>query len=61
MRVTSYGPEFRWFAWHPVDTDDRGWRWLRMVWRRREYNHVPFPGLADFRSWAHRVNKETNR
>lgn len=29
-----YGPKFRWFAWHPVDTEDRGWRWLRMVWRQ---------------------------
>ncbi|MCE0510876.1 hypothetical protein LVJ59_17655 [Microbacterium sp. KKR3/1] len=28
---------FRWFAWHPVWTYDRGWRWLRFVWRR----HVP--------------------
>lgn len=31
----SYGPAFRWFAWRPVWTDDRGWRWLRRVWRRR--------------------------
>lgn len=30
-------PWFRWFAWHPVWTTDRGWRWLRVVWRR----HVP--------------------
>ena len=28
-------PWHRWFAWHPVDTADRGWRWLRIVWRRR--------------------------
>ena len=28
------GPWFRWFAWHPVRTVDRGWRWLRVVWRR---------------------------
>lgn len=25
----------RWFAWRPVETVDRGWRWLRPVWRRR--------------------------
>lgn len=31
----SYGPAFRWFAWHPTFTHDRGWRWLRFVWRRR--------------------------
>lgn len=31
----THGPAFRWFAWRPVWTDDRGWRWLRMVWRRR--------------------------
>lgn len=30
-------PWFRWFAWHPTWTTDRGWRWLRPVWRR----HVP--------------------
>lgn len=35
--VTSYGPAFRWFAWRPAWTDDRGWRWLRPVWRRRLY------------------------
>lgn len=29
------GPWFRWFAWRPVRTVDRGWRWLRPVWRRR--------------------------
>lgn len=29
------GPWFEWFAWHPVKTTDRGWRWLRPVWRRR--------------------------
>lgn len=28
------GEWFRWFAWHPVWTSDRGWRWLRVVWRR---------------------------
>lgn len=26
---------FRWFAWRPIHTLDRGWRWLRPVWRRR--------------------------
>jgi hypothetical protein len=29
------GPWFRWFAWKPTRTIDRGWRWLRPVWRRR--------------------------
>jgi hypothetical protein len=24
-----------WFAWRPVQTIDRGWVWLRPVWRRR--------------------------
>jgi hypothetical protein len=31
------GPEFRWFAWRPVRTDDRGWRWLRFVYRQRVF------------------------
>jgi len=30
-------PYFRWFAWHPVWTVDRGWVWLRRVWKK----HVP--------------------
>ncbi len=30
---------FRWFAWRPVCTIDRGWRWLRPVWRRRCRSH----------------------
>ncbi len=35
MFGTPIGPWFRWFAWRPVCTTDRGWRWLRPVWRRR--------------------------
>lgn len=33
---------YRWFAWHPVETADRGWRWLSLVWRRRieKYDHL---------------------
>jgi hypothetical protein len=33
------GPWFRWYAWRPVRTEDRGWRWLRFVWRRRCQSH----------------------
>ena len=29
------GPWHRWFAWHPVYTQDRGWTWLRLVERQR--------------------------
>ena len=46
---------FRWFAWHPVWTFDRGWRWLRFVWRR----HVPpidIPGAVWL--FEHRVTKQ---
>lgn len=28
-------PWHRWFAWRPVETSDRGWVWLRFVYRRR--------------------------
>lgn len=38
------GPWFRWFAWRPVATIDRGWRWLRPVWRRRCQSHVYLDG-----------------
>jgi hypothetical protein len=32
-------PWYRWFAWYPVFTLDRGWRWLRPLWRRRCRRH----------------------
>jgi hypothetical protein len=35
----------RWFAWHPVETNDDGWRWLE--WReRRETASDEFSGTA---------------
>jgi len=44
---------FRWFAWRPVWTRDRGWTWLRWVWRR----HVPPLDLPipTCWTWEHRV------
>lgn len=39
---------FRWFAWHPVETVDRGRRWLVPVWRRRIYKHQFLSGGPDF-------------
>lgn len=39
---------FRWFAWHPVKTVDRGWRWLWVVRRRRIQRHAYVDGGADF-------------
>jgi hypothetical protein len=46
---------FRWFAWRPVWTVDRGWTWLRYVWRK----HVPpvlgVPGAVW--TWEHRVEE----
>lgn len=38
----------RWFAWRPVETVDRGWRWLRPLWRRRVQKHSYLPGPIDF-------------
>lgn len=42
--ITRWYP---WFAWRPVDTVDRGWRWLCFVQRRRiqlyPYLNSPFP------------------
>ena len=26
---------YRWFAWRPVNTLDRGWRWLVPIYKRR--------------------------
>lgn len=53
MFGTPVGPWFRWFAWHPTNTADRGWRWLRPVWRRRYQTKVSLPGPID--RWWHDV------
>jgi hypothetical protein len=39
---------YRWYAWHPVETVDRGWRWLRPVWRRRIAKYPQLDGGPDF-------------
>lgn len=39
---------YRWFAWKPVETVDRGWRWLVPVYRRRVHKHSYLPGGSDF-------------
>jgi hypothetical protein len=39
---------FRWFAWRPVDTVDRGWRWLVVVHRRRIHKHQYLSGGMDW-------------
>lgn len=37
---------FRWFAWRPVWTRDRGWVWLRFVWRWHEPPVLGVPGAV---------------
>jgi hypothetical protein len=32
--------EFKWFAWYPVKTLDRGWRWMRFVYKRKYALHT---------------------
>ena len=27
--------EYKWFAWYPVSTADRGWRFLTFVYKRK--------------------------
>lgn len=53
MRGAPTPPPFRWFAWHPVWTDDRGWRWLRPVWRRRCY--ISADGCPSASFWEHQA------
>lgn len=44
---------FRWFAWRPVWTLDRGWVWMRRVWRRHVLPmDLPIP---TYWTWEHRV------
>lgn len=50
-----FGPTFNWFAWHPVNTDDRGWRWLRVVKKRREFLDDDF--IVGVRIWNYAVNE----
>lgn len=45
----AHGDWYRWFAWRPVRTLDRGLVWLRPVWRRRVYKHSYLPGPST--SW----------
>jgi hypothetical protein len=44
---------FRSFAWRPMNTLDRGWVWLRPVWRRRCQKHEYLPGPLS--SWFQTV------
>lgn len=41
-------PWHPWFAWRPVETVDRGWRWLRIVNRRRIQKLYYLDGPIDF-------------
>lgn len=56
MSVLTYGPEHDWFAWHPVDTYDQGWKWLRTVRRRREC--LRLHGVPAMRFWGYRMGPE---
>lgn len=49
--ASTFGPEHLWFAWRPVDTEDRGWRWLTYVWRRRQY--LDIDGQPAMRFWVY--------
>ena len=46
----SYGPLAPWFAWHPTNTKDAGWVWLRRVTRHRVYIGGDGPTVKPF--WA---------
>jgi hypothetical protein len=50
--MDDHGPWRSWFAWRPVRTDDRGWVWCELVWRRREYTPTPVELVA---WWRYRV------
>ena len=49
----SYGPWERWFAWHPVRTQQHGWRWLRTV-ERAPHHPVPLYPCAPDPHWVYR-------
>lgn len=43
----STGPWERWFAWHPVRTQQHGWRWLRTVERAPHHPGPLYPCAPD--------------
>lgn len=43
----SIGDEYRWFAWYPVNTLDRGWKWMTPVWKRRYEKDINLPGKSE--------------
>lgn len=45
---TPIGPWYRYFAWKPVHTADRGTVWGRKVWRRRVMKKTFLFGGPDF-------------
>lgn len=49
---------YRWFAWHPVETVDRGWRWMTVVNRRRIHKKQHLDGGPDF--WFQHAVKVDN-
>ncbi|WP_284770944.1 hypothetical protein [Corynebacterium rhinophilum] len=50
----STGPWQRWFAWHPVQTEQHGWRWLRTV--ERALHYPPDIPCAPNSYWVYRPN-----
>ena len=50
-----YGPWHLWFAWHPIRTDLHGWRWLRIVERRRWF------GGRSWSGWDYQPTKDDRR
>ena len=45
MAHTDYIYEDRWFAWHPVKTDNAGWVWWKWVIRTIDDRPVVYQGL----------------
>lgn len=54
MFYDPVGPWHRWFAWRPVDTVTHGWRWFRVVERRRIQSKMYLPGPVD-QGWQYRI------
>ena len=51
-------PWLRWFAWHPVYTVDRGYRWLRFVYKRPcQFKECLARGAMEV-WWQYVVNKD---
>lgn len=55
---------YRYFAWRPISTLDRGYRWFWIVWKRKcqphEYLSGPMTPFYQYRATAPKAKEQPN-